>query len=316
MTSSDSELLARMDRLARYFDLDALAEADCSAKGIERYYRLSRHAYSRYHDKGNAVHMGLSQDDVWRPEDTFGQAAFVAEHLDGAQQVLELATGRGMNSLRLARQYPGVQFRGLDLTQAQLNYAKTDGTGVPNFSAELGDFHDLGALASDSQDLVFVVEALCHSDRKAMVLDQVHRVLRPNGIFIVIDGYRTQQTPLPVTAKALRLLARGMAVPEFMAYSDFQRLVEESPLEIRQEEDRSRQIMPSLRRFEALANRFMSARLKYRLMRAVLPKPLLHNVVSGHLFPALLQAKAISYWITVLRKSGSRTRSTNRARTP
>lgn len=183
MTGSQAELQARIDRLARFFDLDALAQADCSPKGIARYYRLSRHAYSRYHDKGNAVHMGLSQGGTWRPEDMFGQAAFVESYLGGACHVLELATGRGMNALWLARRHPEVQFHGVDLTPAQLAYARKDGMGVSNFAAGQGDYHDLGAVAPGSQDLVFVVEALCHSSRKNVVLEQVHRVLRPRWAF-------------------------------------------------------------------------------------------------------------------------------------
>ncbi|MEM7056596.1 MAG: methyltransferase domain-containing protein [Pseudomonadota bacterium] len=303
MTQAEIDIQARLDRLARYFDLGALAQADCSAKGIARYYRLSRHAYSRYHDKGNAVHMGLSEGDIWRPEDMYGQAAFIEEHLGEARNVLELATGRGMNALWLARRHPSVRFHGIDLTPAQLTYARKDSADVANFTASEGDFHDLSGFASESQDLVFVVEALCHSDRKQEVLDQAHRVLRPHGTIIVIDGYRANGEAEQITDQALRLLARGMAVPDFMPYQDFQDLVEECPFEIVEEHDRSQQIMPSLKRFEGLANRFMSPRLKMRIMRALLPKPLLHNVVSGYLFPALMEAGAISYWLTVLRKT-------------
>lgn len=299
------ELQDRLDRLGRYFDLAKLAEADCSANGIQRYYRLSRHAYSRYHDKGNAVHMGLSEDGVWRPEDMYGQAAFVETHLGDATNVLELATGRGMNALWLARRHPGVEFRGMDLTPAQLAYARADGAGIANFTASLGDYHDLRGIEPESQDLVFVVEALCHSDRKAVVLEQVHRVLRPGGHFVIIDGYRAVGRGGPVMEQALRLLARGMAVPDFIEYQAFRDVTAESPFEVLEEHDRSQDIMPSLRRFEALADRFMAPRLKMRLMRAVLPKPLLHNVVSGYLFPILLEARAISYWLTVLKKPAS-----------
>ncbi len=302
MTTAEPDLQARLDRLAQYFDLNALAQADCSAKGIQRYYRLSRHAYSRYNDKANAVHMGLSKDGTWRPEDMYGQASFVEDRLDGARNVLELATGRGMNSIWLARRNPDVQFHGLDLTPAQLAYAAKESVGLRNFTASSGDFHNLSAFESSGQDLVFVVEALCHSTRKDQVFREVHRALRPGGLFIVIDGYRTQGELSPTTEHAIRLLARGMAVPDFIAYEEFCGGVAKSTFQIVEQSNRSRQIMPSLRRFEALANRFMTSRLKYRLMRTLLPKPLLHNVVSGYLFPALMEAGAISYWLTVLRK--------------
>ena len=249
--------------------------------------------------------MGLSDGDALCDDDFFAQAAFVETQITpDTSNVLELATGRGANALWLARRNPGVQFHGLDLTRAQLAYARRDAANLANLTLSLGDFHDLQAFEPDSLDLVFVVEALCHSPDPGRVLNQVRRILRPGGRFVVIDGYRTDasQETSTETDQALRLLARGMAVPDFKHYDEFLQTAHESQMDVVQDQDRSAQIMPSLRRFEALADRFLTGRLKMRLLRAVLPRPLLGNVVSGYLFPALLEAGAIAYRLTVLQK--------------
>ena len=303
-----TQIGARLDRLGRFFDLERLARADCSGRGIQRYYRVSRHAYTRFHHRGNAIHMGLSDGDALCDDDFFAQAAFVEVQITpDTSNILELATGRGANALWLARRNPGVQFHGLDLTPAQLAYARRDAANLTNLTLSLGDFHDLQAFAPDSLDLVFVVEALCHSPDPGRVLNQVRRILRPGGRFVVIDGYRTD-APLETSAEtdqALRLLARGMAVPDFKHYDEFLKTAHESQMDVVEDQDRSAQIMPSLKRFEALADRFLTGRLKMRVLRAVLPRPLLGNVVSGQSTRRYLRRRAKRIRIEDSQQKGS-----------
>lgn len=300
-------LEALLDRLGRRFDLGRLARAGADRGAIQTYYRVTRHAYSRWHDPGGAVHMGLSAGESFHPGDFEAQARFVESRLPaGARAVLELGTGRAMNALWLARRHPEIEVLGLDLTEAQLAYARADGADVPNFRAARGDFHDLSALAPGSVDLAFVVEALCHSADKPRVASEVVRVLRPGGLFIVIDGYRTRPEAActPAENRALRLLARGMAVAAFQPYDAVRGALVRAGLEIVEEEDRSAQLMPSLRRHAARAERFVARRIAGWLARRVLPRPLVGTIVSGALFPALLERGLIAYWITVLRKAG------------
>ncbi len=43
-------------------------------------------------------------------------------------------------------------------------------------------------------DVVFVIEALCYSTQKKQVLKEVKRVLKKDGIFIVIDAFARKHT--------------------------------------------------------------------------------------------------------------------------
>lgn len=296
-------LRKKLDRLAAVFDLDGLATTPCGTAEISRYYRVCRHAYTRYSRGTGAIHLGLSRSDTFRPQDLAAQADIVGRHLPrGARKILELATGRGYNALRLARRHPGIEVHGIDLTPAQLAHARRDGHGVTNFLAAEGDFHDLSRFATGTLDLVFVVEALCHSADPACVLGEVARVLRPGGVFVIFDGYRGDAPPTPQTDRVMRLLARGMAVPDFAPYASFRARLTGRPFEIVAEEDLSAQTLPTLRRLEAGAAWFLARRWRARLMRALLPRPLVANAVSGYLFPVLAEIGAFRYRLTVVRR--------------
>lgn len=303
-SAANDSVEARLDRLSSVFDLDLYARAASDARAIQSYYRLTRHAYSRYHDRGNAVHMGLSDGDTFHPDDFQAQAKIVEQWLPDRAEVLELATGRGMNALWLARRHPDAKLHGLDLTEAQLAYARRDGAEVANFHPAQGDFHDLSRFSDASLDLAFVVEALCHSDDKARVMAEVGRALRPGGVFIVIDGYRTR-APSACSEpenRALALLARGMAVTAFHPYDQVRAALTAGSLDLVEEQDRSHQLMPSLRRHGDRALRFLGPSTKAWFARRLLPRAVLGTVITGALFPVLLDRGLISYWVTVLRK--------------
>lgn len=294
-----------LDRLARFFDLDRLDRAGSDARAIQDYYRVTRHAYSRYHDPGNAVHMGLSEGPEFHPDDLTAQARFVEGRMPSdTLTVLELATGRGMNALWLARRHPEISVHGLDLTEAQLAYARQDGADVPNFSVSRGDYHDLSRFDDSSIDLVFVVEALCHSDDKPKVAAEVGRILRPGGQFIVVDGYRGPMSADCSDAqnRALHLLARGMAVTSFQPYQTVRNELIQNGLAIIEEQDRSAQLKPSLDRCARLADKYMSRPFSAWMMRRLLPRQLVNTGVSGALFPLVLDLGLFTYWITVLEK--------------
>ncbi|MEM6622867.1 MAG: class I SAM-dependent methyltransferase [Pseudomonadota bacterium] len=295
----------RLDELSRLFDLDQLSEVRCGPVEIERYYRVSRHAYSRYHDRGNAVHMGLSESGSFHPEDFQGQAKFVSSRLpEAATTILELATGRGMNSIWLARSHPELRIVGVDITPAQLAYAEHDGKDVTNFQARYGDFHDLSAFEDGSQDLVFVVEALCHSDSKERIAREVWRVLRPGGRFIVIDGYRGRPAHECSLAenRALALLARGMTVGSFEGYPAVRSAIISAGFDLTEEHDRTDQILPSLERCDRLARRYLNRPIIARIIKALLPRPLVSTAVSGYLFTELSGRGVFAYWISVFDK--------------
>lgn len=302
-TGAGAEIAARLDRLGAVFDLAALERAPTDAAAVRRYYRATRRAYSRYHDGQNTLHVGISRDGAHRASDVFSQLETVEAWLpEGAGRVLELATGRGANARWLAERRPGLAIEGVDLSPVQLRYARRVAREHRGYRPREGDFHDLSGTAAGSVDLAFVIDALCYSETKGRVLEEVARVLAPGGRFLVWDGYATR-APEAMTVtedRAARLLARGMAVPVFEPYASFRAACAASPLRIVEEADLTAGVIPGVRRFERLAERYLARPWRARAMNAVLPRALTWNAVSGYLFPALLSHGVLSYRLTVL----------------
>ena len=99
-------------------------------------------------------------------------------------KILDAGCGTGRMALELARL--GHEVTGIDLHQESLqtaqNRANDVGVSIVFIQGEL--FKTLKGLASESVDLVVCLEVLyiCSDYRK--ILDEFHRVLKPNGLFM------------------------------------------------------------------------------------------------------------------------------------
>ena len=150
-----------------------------------------------------------------------------------------------------------------------------------------GDFHNLQKYERNSFDLVFVIEALCHSDNKEKVLQEVHRVLKKDGIFIVIDGFAGKpESEMPEDEKlAVKLIEKGMRVGRFEYFVDFQKMLAGAGFEIIEQIDLSREVQPTLKRLERRASVPMSLPpLIAKRILELLPSEFTHNTASGYLF--------------------------------
>ena len=112
----------------------------------------------------------------------------------------------------------------------------------------MGDYNDLSQFKNSSIDIAFVIEALCYSNKKEIVFKELQRVLAPNGIFIVYDGYLNDNRKLNENQKfACRLTEIGMAVERFESHKEFLNKAKENGFKIINDEDVSFFIMPTLK---------------------------------------------------------------------
>jgi ubiquinone/menaquinone biosynthesis C-methylase UbiE len=301
-------LREKLDTIARVFDIESLEAVVADDDYIRRYYLKNKIPYSIFHTEQNFVHMGISRDRTFRPEDLLAHVRFVDTYISAhnATNILELATGRGANSQWLAQRHSGKNFYGIDLSAGQMSFARKLASRIPNFQAELGDFHNLERFADNSFDLVFIIEALCHSRTPKQVLNEVHRVLKPNGHLIVFDGYAGNRELSADEKIAAKITEHGMAVSEFLRYEYVKDLARSAGLVTMEEEDLSPYVIPTMRRFEKLAKRFFSWPTIGKIVVRLLPQEFTYNAVSGMLMPALFEAGVFEYWVTAFRNSKSR----------
>ena len=304
MTRMSQDLAEKLHIIERVFGKN-LSAIQTDASYIQEYYRVNRLAYSLFHSRSNFVHMGISRTGTYRKEDLSESTRIVGSVITDthAKNVLELATGRGANSAWLAKRHPATSFTGVDLSPAQLRYAEREASRATNITIKDADFHDLSQFADSSFDLVFVIEALCYSQTKDVVVGEVSRILRPGGHFIIIDGYLGERTLTPDETVAARLTALGMAVEDFEPYQRLTNTLQSSRFKIVHEEDVSPYVIPTMMRFERLARLFFLQLWLARVTTHVLPEKFLYNAVSGWLMPELFREQVFKYWVTISKKT-------------
>ena len=103
--------------------------------------------------------------------------------------VLEAGCGVGAQTVTLALRSPGARFTSVDLSANSLAEAKrkTDSAGITNVHFQQADIFAL-PFAPASFDHVFVCFVLEHLSRPVDALVILHRLLRPEGTMIVIEG--------------------------------------------------------------------------------------------------------------------------------
>lgn len=98
------------------------------------------------------------------------------------RHVLDLASGEGFGAAILAesaRSVVGVDIDERSVEHSRLNY------GGPSLNFCAGDAHDLSLFDDDSFDAVVAFEMIEHVEDQARVLEEVRRVLAPDGLLIM-----------------------------------------------------------------------------------------------------------------------------------
>jgi len=114
----------------------------------------------------------------------------IGSYMVPGMKVLDIGTGPAAIPLYLKRLFPEVCFTGLDVSIAMLEKAKENrkilGTAIHLCA---GDGITL-PLRSNSVDIITVFFALHHMDEPAVVLREIQRVLKSDGLLLSIDFRR------------------------------------------------------------------------------------------------------------------------------
>jgi ubiquinone/menaquinone biosynthesis C-methylase UbiE len=132
---------------------------------------------------------------------SFASVAREWEITDG--KVLDVGTGTGWLAIEFAKEIPGIEVIGLDLSDVALELARENAreSGVSSrVSFEIGDAGDM-SFENDMFDLAISSNTLHLVKNPVRMLDELQRVLKPKGVFLVSDLRRSW---LGILSKHLR----------------------------------------------------------------------------------------------------------------
>lgn len=122
--------------------------------------------------------------------------------LQPGEHVLDLGCGRGQETIEAAGQVGTTGWAtGLDLTQAMIDEARSQAAaaGVENIGFVHGDIEALPFSAA-SYDAVISNCVINHARSKQKAYEEIHRVLKPGGRFVISDA--VTKFPLPLHVKS------------------------------------------------------------------------------------------------------------------
>jgi len=105
------------------------------------------------------------------------------------KNLLEVGCGNGVQSLYLHEKYAPGHINAIDLNGGNIDIARKEAEkkGVESVKFKVDDAQRLTTIESNSMDFVINIESAFHYPDKEQFLSQVHRVLKPEGTFVIAD---------------------------------------------------------------------------------------------------------------------------------
>jgi len=149
---------------------------------------------------GEDIHIGiyepLDEPIATASRRTVAEMAIMLKPLDETKHVLDLGAGYGGSARYLAEHY-GCRVTCLNLSETQnaLNREKNSESGLADkIDVVHGNFEDVPE-PDEKFDVVWSQDAILHSGDRIKVLEEVKRLLRPNGHFIFTDPMQRNNCP-------------------------------------------------------------------------------------------------------------------------
>ncbi len=169
--------------------------------------------------------------------------------INSNDRVLDAGCGYGGSCLWLAKN-TGAQVTGIDVVPTHIvesrELLETEGFGATTRFV-VGDFADTG-LPAESFDVVWGIEACCHTDDKRGFLLESRRLLKQEGRLVIADGFLARPFRSVSEQVAMAKWLKGWVVPNLAAMEVFEGWLDELGFHNVRVFDVTANVVPSSRR--------------------------------------------------------------------
>jgi tocopherol O-methyltransferase len=224
-----------------------------SNKDITDYYNQTLNHYTIWWKLSSAfsVHYGMwfkgTKSFVEALINTNKEMARIAE-INSEHTLLDAGCGVGGAAFFLTEQI-GCSVSGITLSQKQLDFAEHAKANSPSkhlISFDLQDFTNT-SFQDNSFDIVWACESSCYANPKSKLIEEVFRILKPGGKFILCDYFLTAEGKTD-RKEYIRKWGETWAISQFNTQDNFINVLEKSNFQILQNIDYTKEIFPTSKR--------------------------------------------------------------------
>ena len=114
--------------------------------------------------------------------------------LDTRLKILDVACGTGKFAFKITKQYNHIKVSGVDFSPKMIAQARKKLSKWPNSNIDFTiSSADTIPHPDNSFDIVICTHAFHHFPNQVNVLKEMHRVLKPNGRLMIIDGCKDRK---------------------------------------------------------------------------------------------------------------------------
>lgn len=142
-----------------------------------------------YYEKGIRTHV----QSVLNMNDFIGRLLKLDSEIKQCKKILDAGCGIGGTVVYFAKKFPDIKFTGINIISDHIEMAKNlakEKKVLSNTDFFVKDFVDTD-LSSNHFDAIYLMESSCYALQKQMLIREMYRILKPGGILVITDVFRT-----------------------------------------------------------------------------------------------------------------------------
>lgn len=169
--------------------------------------------------------------------------------IDEDDHVLDAGCGVGGSAVWIADNL-GAEVTGININGQQIEKARAGARreGVD----DLVDFEVMDYTSTEFDDdtfeVIWMVESACHADSKKELLEEMKRILKPDGRIVVADGFLGHRNLTEEQREAVDGMLEGMAAPNLDTVDEFRENLRETGFSKVDFEDKFDSVKPSAKK--------------------------------------------------------------------